>query len=241
MKALSFCLFFCVAYLVSVQAHALRMSPFKTEIVPVYDNGTQVFRIENNHAEATAVQVGVYTWDMNEAGEEKNERVEDLFVVFPAQIVLEPHEAKSVRVQWVGDTDIKHEIPFRLLVEEMPVVLKSTVRSKAAVKFMVRFLAGLYVTPERGSSKVEVVKVEKKGDGLRVHLTNQGVKHSIIKEPEITLFSEGGQKVRLVGELLKKIEGENIHAGKNRYFDIAMPGGVSGNIVRGEIKYKQGF
>lgn len=223
------------------EAYALKVSPFKAHLIPAGRDVTSVFRVENHLSEPVAVQMGVMTWDIEPDGREVNKAADDLFVVFPSQMILKPGERRAVRVQWLGEQDVEHERPFRFVAEQVPIALKQTPKGRSGLSFMVRFMAALYITPHKAKSDIQVKRIERLGNKMRVYLANQGTGHSLVREPELKIILANEKSLILKEEDLLPIAGENIHAGKVRYFDLPMPRGVREDILRGEIAYKKGF
>lgn len=206
-------------------ARALKIMPFKASMTPRATGAGQVFMIENNSAEPAAVQVSVMTWSIAPDGTETNRDAEDSFSVFPAQLVLSPHESRAVRVQWLDPQTPQVEQAYRVVAEQIPIRLKDTPPAASAVRFMLRFRAALYITPEKAAGDVTVESVSAAPDGqsLRVTLANRGTAHTILRNPSLQFDLADGTPVTLSGAPLSVINGENIHARAMRYFDISDP------------------
>lgn len=231
----------CIFLGISHPAFALRISPFKATIDPDAKIKNQVFRVENNSDEPIAVQVSVLTWDMQSDGTEINNDASKEFAVFPAQVILKPHEGRSVRVQWLGSGIPDIERPYRVLVEQIATNLNNMPERQTGVKFMLRFMAALYVTPQNPKSDVEISNYKiLPGNILHVDLTNKGGEHTLLKNTSLKIVS-GTNIIVLVGDQLKPIEGENIHAGKTRSFDITLPPNAPANITAARISFDNGF
>lgn len=236
----SACLFFALGS--GGPAYALRMSPFKATIDPEQKNRTQVFHVENNSDEPAAVQVSVLNWEMNPDGTETNADAGDSFSVYPAQIVLKPHESRGVRVQWTGDGLADAEKAYRVLIEQIATNLNGRSEQKTGVQFMLKFLAALYVTPEKAQPDIIVKSYDvTDGDRLRLSLSNDGTAHVLLKNPSLELEMANGEIVELAGDVLKPVEGENIHAGKNRTFDIVLPQKTNIPVKSAKISFDHGF
>src|SRR5688572_9827505 len=54
-------------------------------------------------------------------GQEQGSNADDDFLVYPAQILLEPGGRQTVRVTWLGDPAPGQELPYRLLAEQLPI------------------------------------------------------------------------------------------------------------------------
>lgn len=229
-------------------SHALKIMPFKASMVPRASGAGQVFMIENNSAEPAAVQVSIMTWEIAPDGTETNRDAEDEFSVFPAQLVLAPHESRAVRVQWLSPEIPQAERAYRVIAEQIPIRLQNTPQAASAVRFMLRFRGALYVTPERAASDVAVQSVSASPDGksLRVMLVNRGTAHTILRNPVLTVnVAGGGAPVSLSGPALNVVNGENIHAGSVRYFDIDAPSlralTDSGQVLSAMISFDPSF
>lgn len=243
MRLLSF-LFLSILIIVSgaPAAYALKITPFKTSLAADEDNATQIFRIENNSAEPAAVQISVLTWEIQPDGTELNRDAEDDFVVFPAQLVLKAHESKAVRIQWLGGKEIKAERPYRVLAEQIPMNLQEMPKSGSGMRFLLRFLAGLYVAPSQGvNSDIIVRGVTVLESALHVELFNQGTGHSLMKAPILHLTLENGQTVSLSQENIKPLAGENMHAGIGRHFTLPLPPDLTAPVKSARLDFEKGF
>ncbi len=221
-------------------AAAFKISPFKTAMVPDA-NATQVYRVENNSDEPIAVQVSVQTWDIQPDGTEVNKDADDDFAVFPAQVVLKARESRAVRIQWLGDTNVKTEKAFRVLAEQVPTNLSGLPDAGSRLKFLLRFKAGLYVAPEGLTAQVRVAGYEPVAGGLRVNVENTGGAHMLLKQPVLTLTLADGRAQKISGDALKALEDANIHAGSTRYFDISVPSDVANSVRGASLDFQPGF
>lgn len=232
-------LLFVTLLCISHEAAALKISPFKASITPSTDKATQVFRIENNSNESAAIQVSVQTWAIAPNGEEINNDAEDDFSVFPAQMVLKPHESRAVRVQYLGEMP-DAEKAYRVLAEQIPINLQDTQNAGSGVKFLLRFKAGLYVTPIGAKSHVVVSGVEKQENLVRITLNNKGTLHTLLREPVLRLETDAGETVTLDKDQIKPMDSANMHAGIARSFDIEVPSGLT-SVRSAKLEYEPGF
>ncbi len=234
-------LFVCFVFGFCPIAHALKISPFKAAIEPKNKSKTQVFHVDNNSDEPTAVQISVLTWDQAADGSEINIESDD-FAVFPAQIILKPHENRAVRVQWLGTRLPVNEKSYRVLVEQITTNLKDMPEQQTGVKFMLRFMAALYVTPENAKSDVRVAGYEIMPENtLRVDMENMGTAHTLLKKPSLALITPSGAPFVLTADNLKPIDGENVHAGKTRSFAITLPPDAPLQITDTRFSFDNGF
>src|SRR6266481_3531785 len=137
-------------------ADAFRFSPFRATFDPSGDGANQLFTVENNTDVPASGQIRVTTRDVDVDGGEKNAEDEKDFAIYPAQMVLEPHASRSVRVQWIGDPNLKEEKSYRIIAEQLPVNLDKEKPKTSTVKFLVSYRGALFVTPPGLSSNVTV-------------------------------------------------------------------------------------
>ncbi len=229
--------------LIAPPALALKISPFKAAISADNPAASQIFRVDNNSSEPAAVQVSVQTWDVFSDGSEQNADAESDFIVFPAQFVLKPHESRAVRVQWLGQVQPDAEKPYRLVAEQLPVALDGTPGAGSAVRFMLRFKVALYVSSGDVKSNVGVTGVAPASDKkLLLTLANKGTGHALLRNPVLRLKLADGLEEKLAGAALKPLEGENIHAGRERIFEIHLPPGIPpGKVAFAALDFEPAF
>jgi len=224
----------------SFPAAALKISPFKAAMVAGTDT-SKVFHVENNSSESAAVQISMETWSITPEGTEVNRDAEDEFTVFPAQVVLKPHERRAVRIQWLGSDLPQKEKAYRVLAEQIPISLLDTPAAGSGLKFLLRFKAGLYIGPAKPAADVVVAKTEPHGlNTLRVTLQNNGTGHTLMRNPQLTLTLEDGQTVIVKDTDLRGLAGSNMHAGSTRYFDVSVPSGLS-SVKAAHLVFESAF
>ncbi len=161
--------------------------------------------------------VSVTTRQQNPTGPETLDKTSEL-TVFPPQLILPAKEKRTVRVQWKGEIGTV-EKAFRVIAEQMPVDVDKTKGKKTGIKMLLRYMAALYVNPGKTEAKLVVEKVEM-APSLRVTIKNEGSKHQLMMSPTLTL-SKGSEKVKLTGDELQGLAGENVLAGSTRTFVLA--------------------
>lgn len=228
--------------LLTAPAAALKISPFKTSLDAGSANPTEVFRVENNADESAAVEISVTTWSIAADGSENNAPAENDFIVFPAQMVLKPHESRAVRVQYVGAAP-SQEKAYRVIAEQLPVSLQDTPDAGSYVKFMLKFRAALYVTPKDAAPRVRVVSAAAQSGGvLRLELANEGAAHAVMQKSRLDVVFDGGRSLSLDAAGLKGLEGENMHAGATRVFLLPLPAGhAGGKVVDAKLTFETAF
>jgi fimbrial chaperone protein len=245
-------LFFAFVLLLSVvivnEANAFRFSPFRAKFEPSGDGANQLFTVENNTDEPASVQLRITAREIDVDGGEKNVDADKDFMIYPAQMVLEPHTSRSVRVQWAGDADLKEERAYRIVAEQLPVNLDKQKPKTSAVKFLVTYRGALFVTPP---GLAQDVKVDFAGQitnasgkqMLEIVLHNRGTQHALLRNLKLNIKDNKGNTITLSGEdQLKGVTGEGILAGHRRQFLMPWPKDLNGKPTHIDFTYdKQAF
>lgn len=170
------------------------------------------FVIENETAEPLPVQISLFERKIKETGEDELKETEEI-LAFPDQIIVPPEQKRSVKVTWSGKAEeLKTEKAFRFVAEQLPLELKKDKKNKTGIKMLLKYVAALYVNPEKTESNVSCVMNE-----MNLHCENKGNKHQILKFKSFSLEGSNS-KVELRPDELKRIQGENILASSKRTF-----------------------
>jgi fimbrial chaperone protein len=241
---LVFVLFFSV---VAVdEASAFRFSPFRAKFSPSGDGSNQLFKVENNTNQPASVQIRITTRDIDVDGGEKNVDDEKDFMIYPAQLVLKPHQSRSVRVQWVGDPDLKEEKSYRIIAEQLPINLDRNQPKTSTVRFLVSYHGALFVTPPGLSSNVTLDFSGSTRDVtgkkfLEIVLHNRGKQHAMLRNLKLHIKDNKANAITLFGEeQLKGITGEGILAGHRRQFMIPWPKELTGTPTHIDFTFDKG-
>jgi fimbrial chaperone protein len=129
-----------------------------------------------------------------------------------------------VRVQYVGPTNLKQEVPYRIIAEGAPIT--STPGQASQILIALRYAGTIYVTPKGARPKVVLESAgPSAGTGphqMEVILRNDGNAHALLTDPVLTV-TKGGVRHELSGTALRAISGENVLAGNRRRFLIPWP------------------
>jgi fimbrial chaperone protein len=205
-------------------------------MTPSGPGANQLFQVENETDVPAAVQISIVHREMAADGKEALTDAEADFVVFPAQLVLLAHETRTVRVQWLGDPQIKAEAPYRIIFEQLPVTLSTAPGKGAQIAVIVRYEGALYLQPPGVKPAVAVTAAEPVSEAdnrrkLAIDVTNRGTAHAVIYNP--TVVAEGGGKsVTLKTDQLDGLAGQNVLAGHSRRFLVPWPAGLPIGPVR---------
>ena len=245
---LSFVFVLMFSAVVAQEAHAFRFLPFRIKFEPSGAGANQLFTVENNSNARTSVQIRIMTREVDVDGGEKNADAEKDFTIFPAQMVLEPHAKRSVRVQWVGDPKLKEEKAYRIIAEQLPVHLDKEKPKTSAVKFLVSYRGALFVTPPGLAHNITLDFSGATQDAtgkkmLEIVLHNRGTQHALLRNLKLDIKDDNGNTVSLAGEnQLKGITGEGLLAKHRGRFIIPWPERLAGKLTHIDFTFdKQAF
>lgn len=228
---------------VTSTANAFRFSPFRSKFEPVGPESNQLFLVENNTSEPVSVQIRIANRKIDVDGGETMVDNEKDFAVFPAQMILQSHSSRSVRVQWVGDPNLKEEIAYRIIAEQLPVNLSQTKPKASSVHFLVAYRGALFVTPTGLTHNVTLDFLGVPQDPLHkgmieLVLHNRGTQHALLRGLKLTVTDDQGNSVTLEDEkALKGMIDETILAKQRRQFFLPWPKGLHGTPKKAEFSF----
>jgi len=233
------------------QLWSFSFEPISRSFSPAGRGATQTFHLKNDDNNFIAVRIKMLTRSTTPDGDEKNKPADELFTVYPREVVLQPNSNQTVRIKWNGPSDIRKELCYRVLVEQMPVDFKTSTHEannsneKSSLKIIFRYLGAIYITPEGAAPEVVLERHSIDSDpinGRRLHLTlhNRGTRHTILHNLTLRISSQKdhGSNVHLVeSDQLKGVTGENLLPGARRSFVIPVPSTIEGEELQVEIDY----
>lgn len=203
----------------SFVTHAISFTPIEMDFAPTGRGSTQIFRLENTTPEPVAVEISMKSRLMKLNGEDDLQDAEDQFNVFPSQVVMQPGQVQSVRVQYIGPAALDRERAFRLIAEQLPIDVGQAPSNGGRMRLLVKYVASVYVLPSNLKAILSVSKLEVvDGKWLAITMQNQGKTRKILKNITLDIGSVGLSSLDLKG-----LEGENILANTIREFRVPMP------------------
>lgn len=203
----------------SFVTHAISFTPIEMDFAPTGRGSTQIFRLENTTPEPVAVEISMKSRLMKLNGEDDLQDAEDQFNVFPSQVVMQPGQVQSVRVQYIGPAALDRERAFRLIAEQLPIDVGQAPSNGGRMRLLVKYVASVYVLPSNLKAILSVTKLEVvDGKWLAITMQNQGKTRKILKNITLDIGSVGLSSLDLKG-----LEGENILADTIREFRVPMP------------------
>ncbi len=175
------------------------------------------FIAENETNEKMAIEFSVKERKMDQLGKEDLPDTKSI-TIFPPQLIIPPKEKRTIRVNWNGPSDIKSELPFRVIAEQLPLDVEGK-KKASGIQMLMRYMAALYVTPKNVQSKLEVVIQSSTPSELSLLVKNTGNKHQILSK-SVLVINKGGKKWVLKENDLKPLQGENVLPGSERLFKM---------------------
>lgn len=230
-----------IACLGSVSHAAFEFSPIISNLAPSGPGASASFTVSNPGDTKIPVQVTVVAREPDEQGKEtyaETEAVSEMFRIFPAQLVLNAKETRTIRLTYIGSPKIKSEMAFRVIAEELPVDVsdpkKVYKKAVANVTIAIKYIGSVYVTPSGAKSQIQIdaQPVEQPAPqagqsaskNLVITVTNSGTAHQIVRTPTLKLRSMvDNSEVVLRGDDLKTLSNLNVLAGKTRKFTLDWP------------------
>lgn len=225
---------FFIFIVISIKAAAFSLTPMVAEIDAARGKTSASFSLQNSTSEDIAIKAEVLQRDESVSGEEVRKPTEE-FTLFPQQLVLKAGETRNLRVAYNGPKTVDSEKAFRLVVEQLPVKLAKTPVStkKVDMKFMISFVASIYVLPEKAKMSAQAQVV----DGKLV-VENNGNKHFLVKEIASIDIEKQGKVTPLNMQVLKDYLGENILPGKKRTIPLNGEVGI-GNDAKLKVQMRE--
>jgi len=222
---------------------AFSFEPISRSFSPSGRGATQSFRLKNEGQDYIAIRISMFTREIDDHGKEFREAADELFTVYPRQVVLKPESIQTVRVKWEGPADISREQAYRILIEQVPVDFGGEAARDSGIQILFRYLGAIYICPPGASADVVVHDTEITGgedpETLEITLHNRGNKHSILNDLTIIIRNAGDGAVlhEYSPELLEGINGENILAGGTRIVRLKVPEGLEEGPLDVELSY----
>jgi len=211
-------------------AWGFRLDPVVTEIPITIPKATTAYTVENNTKNKVAVQFEVRRRLVDVNGAEERPEATG-FVVYPEQMALEPGEKRNVRVSWLAESMPTQELAYRFVASQLPVDF-SNQKGAASVnlKFLIEYVASLYLVPPKVKPKMKVVSQKVKGAVLEILVANEGSAHQLLERMEISL-QVGKKTTKVSNEVMLPLRTENVLAGGQRLLKLTLPAGADASSV----------
>ena len=191
------------------------------------DSKTGLIKVSNNDANSLQLQVRLFTWALNAAGESVYEESEDL-VFFPQLLNIQPKDNHLIRVG-IKTPPAEKEKSYILFIEEIPSSLKKSSQDTqpadkpsqgVRIAVAVRFAIPVFVKPQKVQTKAEISEVSLRQGVLSLTVKNTGNTHLTIQQI----------KLSAQGKFAKDIPGKTLLAETERSYQMTIPAEVCSSI-----------
>lgn len=212
--------------LLSSHSAGFKLTPISSSIELTKNVTSTKFVVENPSDQMIAIELTMHKRGMLADGSDVLIEDEDNFVVYPSQLILKPNDQRTIKVQWVGETSVDTELPFRLIAEQLPINVNEPSKAEVNVNILIKYVASIYVNPANTKAIVSVASHEYDEDSktLSLSLKNTGTKHKVTEGLSLELLGNSKQVLHhIAGDDLPLLQGQNILPGVTRTFELYMP------------------
>lgn len=184
-------------------ANAMSVTPVLIDLKPGGQEASGQIRVINTGTGELPVSVTakVATLDANGEIATTDDGADDL-MIFPPQAILKPGATQVIRLQWVGDPDLKQSKTFVVSVAQQPVAMPQGV---SGIQLLYDFQVIVDVAPLEGDPslaviKTELVKDEKGARRAAVTVTDNSNVHGYLSGANLRLELEDASGNRVWSE-----------------------------------------
>ena len=229
-------------------AAAFKMTPIVLIFATAGRDSTRAIILENQSGAPEAIELAMHRRRMSPDGEDLLEPAEEDFIITPAQVILMPNQQQTVRIQWLGGA-LEKERAYRLIAEQLPIDIGAEAGEGGQVRFLVRYVASLYVAPADAAPEIEITQaaIEDAEDGLTLAFTvqNSGDAHVALSDLSLAAYrgaeaeaeaAETAPLLALSNAEIGELSGSVILAEHARRFRISLAEGVAADIAPGPVR-----
>ena len=233
-----------VLLFLAIPALAYDFRPLVIQLAPAGAGSSQSAVVSNSHKEPIAIEVSVRKRVQLEDGSDSLSDEPGDFIISPMQMVIAPGKSQSVRIQWIGDSNPKAELAYRLIGNQLPIRFRRETQGDRTfdVSMKYRYEAALYVMPKGATPAIRVVSAIPGADAegkpvLKLKLASEGTRRAILDQPVLTLSpAGGGAPVKLEGDAVKSLVNLNVLPGVQRTVDIVWPAALPPGPVQADLQ-----
>lgn len=139
------------------------------------------YNLTNKSDSPMALGVTVYRRRIDDNGKEELQKDNNSFLVFPTQIIINPHESQIVKVRWRGNPDFNKnpnlEQAFRVEFKQYNIDLDvKKKQNQKSLRFCWCILTSLYMTPDGSKEDPKITLIKQSGNNYIVTVENFGTK-----------------------------------------------------------------
>ena len=217
----------------SMTLSGFNFQPITMKFSPSGKDATKSFKVSNPAADPIAVQVSAAHRIVDIDGQEEHPEADDDFIIVPSQLVLLPGEEQTVQVTWAGPSELKQELAYRLIAEQLPIMLTEpdpNETHEGAFQIMLKYVGAIYILPSGMKDKISLFsfqRVELEGENfVELVLENTGTRHGLIRQFKLNIGLDSEEEVtpiELSQDDILEMAGLNMLAGAKRRIRIPWP------------------
>jgi len=225
---------------------AFKIEPISRTFTPTGSESTQSYDLISDKPESQAVEMSVVKREMDLDGNETYIPADDDFLIYPIQVILKAGATQTVRVTWVGESDPKQELAYRLVSQQVPINLKKpevgkSTTPKAKIEILIKYMGSLYIRPADVQPKLVldsvIAQTDKGKPAIAIILDNQGSGRASLKTYSLNLTSAGKTVILKPDQLKEVVTGQNILANHKRRFIFSYPADLPQGTVTATFDY----
>ena len=207
----------------SAGAGEFAVSPIRVELGPAARTGA--FVVRNEGQEPLSIQVRGMSWVQDAEGQDQYEDSAEI-VYFPRLLTIEPGKEGVIRVG-IRQPPVDRERTYRLFIEELPAAGATGAERKAALNFLVRFGAPVFVKPPRTVDQVEVGEPKAAGGKVSFDVRNTGNQHQVVEGIVVRGLAADGQEL-----FTTTLTDRYLLAGTRKHYVAPIPAHTCARVAR---------
>ena len=199
------------------------VSPIRIELGPAARTGA--FVVRNEGKEPLSIQVRGMAWLQDAQGQDQYEDSSEI-VYFPRLLTIEPGKEGVIRVG-IRQPPADRERTYRLFIEELPAAGVPEAERKAALSFLVRFGAPVFVKPLRIVDQVELGEPRAAGGKVSFDVRNTGNQHQVVEGIVVRGLAADGQEL-----FTTTLTDRYLLAGTRKHYIAPIPAHACARVAR---------
>ncbi len=176
----------------TVQAY--EVSPLIMEMAPSGPDAVENIDIKNPHDYRLILEFSAIERTVGANGVESELSADDDFLIFPPQIIVDPHKSQRVQVRYIGQP-LASSKAYRIIIDQVPV---KQAEGQTRLDLAYKFRTAVYVIPEGAKFDIAVTHIEPDPDGgLLVNMENNGNRHAVLLSEPWSVIDTGGSTVKI--------------------------------------------
>ncbi|HZY19761.1 MAG TPA: fimbria/pilus periplasmic chaperone [Ramlibacter sp.] len=185
---------------------------------------TGAFTVRNEGKDPLPLQVRGMTWSQDAAGQDQYEDAKDL-VYFPRVLSVEPGQEAVIRVG-IRMPPADAEKTYRVFIEELPAPADAEGKRGAALTFLVRFGAPVFVRPAATTDALLLEGLGAARGQATFSMHNAGNQHQVVENIVVRGLATDGQELFAVA-----LTDRYLLAGTRKRYSAPIPREACGRLA----------